>query len=348
MKWRGPQSGLSLVELMVAISIGLVIVLGITQVFVSSKRGYRVQESAIRLQDNGRVAVAQISSALRMADFWGGISANAIGGNPNVSGQSGSSCTATWILDWEQAVHGYDGVGADAPLDCIPNTNYVANSDVLVVRYTDSREFLTDADVDDMDADDPEILLRVASGRNGFMFNRNGADSNSWANAKAQIARQDPASDDGNGVANYPYRLSVYFLRPCSTQDTCSATSDGGRPIPTLVALELTTSGTSMQLRQLPLVEGVEQMQIEYGVDFDNDQIVDRYQSASDLVAADWPRVIACRIGLMVRGDELDSFADAATYTLPGGFNFTATGTAQRYQRRPLVVDLQIRNRIRN
>jgi len=64
---RSNQSGYSLVELMVAMVLGLLLVGGVVQVFQSGKASYRVQEGLGRLQENGRFADFYLSRVLRQA-----------------------------------------------------------------------------------------------------------------------------------------------------------------------------------------------------------------------------------------------------------------------------------------
>jgi type IV pilus assembly protein PilW len=65
------QSGMSLVEVMVAMLLGLFLVGGMMQVFTSSRLTYRVHESTARMQETGRMALEVLSRDIRMADFWG-------------------------------------------------------------------------------------------------------------------------------------------------------------------------------------------------------------------------------------------------------------------------------------
>ena len=65
------QSGLSLVELMVAISIGLVLLGGVFTIFMSNKQSYRVQENMGRVQENGRFAIDLMARTLRMTAWQG-------------------------------------------------------------------------------------------------------------------------------------------------------------------------------------------------------------------------------------------------------------------------------------
>lgn len=65
------QLGLSLVELMVAITIGLLLLAGVAQIFASSSRTYRVNQGLSQIQENGRFAMEFLARDLRLADFWG-------------------------------------------------------------------------------------------------------------------------------------------------------------------------------------------------------------------------------------------------------------------------------------
>ncbi|MGH8446955.1 MAG: PilW family protein [Solimonas sp.] len=326
------QRGLSLIELMVAITLTLLLALGLTQVFIASKQGYRVQESSSRLQDNARVAIEVISRNIRMADFWGGVKTGAISGTGSATATG--TCTSAWIVDAADALHGYPG-DTTPPL-CISAQNYVADTDVLLVRYANADGITKDADIDTSKRD---LFVRVAAGRSGYLFNLSGG-SKVWSDAQTAI----PA---GDGVMNYPYVTAILYVRPCSAPAgaTCASTDDGGTPIPTLVSQDLPSSATLPELKIEPQVENIEQLRFEYGVDGDGDGLVDRYYPADSVPS--WPEVIAVRFGIIVRGDTVDGFTDSSSYDMPGGYTYTPAENVRRYQRRLFIKDVQVRNRIR-
>ena len=68
---RKTQSGLSLVEVLIAMLIGLILMSGVVQVFLSARQSNRVHEATARMQETGRMALEVISRDVRMADFWG-------------------------------------------------------------------------------------------------------------------------------------------------------------------------------------------------------------------------------------------------------------------------------------
>ena len=62
---------MTLVEVMIALVIGLFLAGGIMQVFSSARLTYRVHEATARMQETGRMALEVLSRDIRMADFWG-------------------------------------------------------------------------------------------------------------------------------------------------------------------------------------------------------------------------------------------------------------------------------------
>ena len=65
------QKGLTLIELMIAMLLGVFLIGGILQIFISTKQSYRMQENLSRLQENGRFAMDFIARDMRMTGYWG-------------------------------------------------------------------------------------------------------------------------------------------------------------------------------------------------------------------------------------------------------------------------------------
>lgn len=61
--------GLSLIELMISIVLGLLLVAVVIQIYVGSKATYNKQEDLSRLQENGRVALDVIGRVARISGF---------------------------------------------------------------------------------------------------------------------------------------------------------------------------------------------------------------------------------------------------------------------------------------
>ena len=81
--------GLSLVELMVAMTISFVLIFGATQVYVDSRNAYNVNEVVARLQENARYAMSVIEPDIRMSNYWG-----LVKGASLVSGQAAQTAGA--------------------------------------------------------------------------------------------------------------------------------------------------------------------------------------------------------------------------------------------------------------
>src|SRR5436305_463767 len=67
----GRAAGLTLVELLVAMTIGLGLMIGATQVYVDSSKSYAVNETTARLQENARYAMSVLEPDMRMSGYWG-------------------------------------------------------------------------------------------------------------------------------------------------------------------------------------------------------------------------------------------------------------------------------------
>ncbi|HWP94285.1 MAG TPA: PilW family protein [Gammaproteobacteria bacterium] len=335
-KPRHAQRGLSLVEVMVGVTISLLLLAGVIQLFVSSKQGYQVIQSSGRMQENARYAVMLLGNSLRMADNWGGIDGDDVTVDGALAITGTGTCTEAWIADPGTGIQGFEGGGV--PPACIPAADYVADSDAFVVRYAAAEGMVADADLNTV-TNASNVFVRVTIGARGFLFNGSGV-----GNIPSDLLA--PTATATN-TYNFPYMTELYFVRPCSVKSgaTCAATDDGGRPIPTLVRYTLQGNAFVEQ----PLVDGVEQMQIEYGIDTDGDRSADQFFTADAI--ADWDTVVAVRYGLLMRGDELDVATpdlENMTFTMPGSYTFSPpAGVENRYQRKLFVDTVQLRNRTR-
>jgi type IV pilus assembly protein PilW len=125
-------------------------------------------------------------------------------------------------------------------------------------------------------------------------------------------------SDDHSGTivaaGLQPYVVHVYFVSPCdvpASGEACTgAGDDDGRPIPTLKRLELTSDGMATPvMRVVPLVEGVQNLQIDYGIDYPpvgssvGDGSPDNYVT-DPLTPGDWANVVAVRLNLLAANTE--------------------------------------------
>lgn len=68
---RSRQLGFGLVELLIALTLGLLLVLGVVQVFLASKQTFMVQRSAAILQEDARYLLGRLGQELRMLNMYG-------------------------------------------------------------------------------------------------------------------------------------------------------------------------------------------------------------------------------------------------------------------------------------
>lgn len=143
MSHRGRRvAGFSLIELLISVTLGLIVLAGLINLFVANNRSYQVQSANNFLQENVRIASDRISWSLRMADFWGGNEPGSVKiGTASAVVTAKGNCNGSWATAITGAgggaIYGYDGA-ASFPFDatCIDGSaNYVPGSDVLIVRY---------------------------------------------------------------------------------------------------------------------------------------------------------------------------------------------------------------------
>ncbi|MCX7178162.1 MAG: PilW family protein [Proteobacteria bacterium] len=103
--------GFSLIELMIALVLGLVVVAAAIAVFLSSKDSYRTNLALGQVQENARIAFELLARDLRQAGITGcgnfGRVANVLNNGTNAAG------TVDWYADFGNAVRGYDGGTTD-------------------------------------------------------------------------------------------------------------------------------------------------------------------------------------------------------------------------------------------
>lgn len=101
------QHGLTLVELMIAMTIGLLLLGGITSIMISSRQTYRVNEALSRMQDNARYAFQVLSRDIRMAGYFGCVGSDVTPTN-TLSGPT------DFLWNFKQTIYGYEATSDTA------------------------------------------------------------------------------------------------------------------------------------------------------------------------------------------------------------------------------------------
>src|SRR5258706_3127190 len=135
-------TGASLIELMTAITIGLLILVGLTSVFVNSSTSNRELKNTAEQIENGRYAIDLLSQDIRHAGFYGELSTL-----PTVPATAPDPCAvpatnvAPAAVDSSLALPLQRIDPAGVPAGCagfLTAANLAANSDIVVVRRTET------------------------------------------------------------------------------------------------------------------------------------------------------------------------------------------------------------------
>lgn len=291
--------GFSLVELMIAITLGLMIVAVIGTLFGNTSRARSDLERSSQQIDSARYALEVISEDLQLAGFYGELNTAGFpvpAALPHVC----LSDASAWLAAIPVHVQGYDqAIGVPA---CVPGS-VMPDTDVLVVRRV--RTCL--ASSPGCDAVVPtEPYLQVALCGSSPSSQRIGIAADS-AFSLTQKDCTTPA-----GVRRYV--VHVYFI---------SSNNGLGANTPTLKRLEF--NGASFV--EVPLADGIEQLQVEYGIDTNGDGSPDHYTAdptnftfpgcSACAPASNWANVVAAKVHVLARsGETVAGHVDRKVYEL--------------------------------
>lgn len=140
---RPGQAGFSLVEMLVAMALGLLILLAIASIYVGSRQTFRMQDDNARLQETGRYALEVLGRSIRQAGFWNMpispvATATAFGGTA-ITGTNGAAGAADTLTVQ------YDGLTGDR--DCEGNA-LAANAVVQDAYRLNNSELQCDGNAD--------------------------------------------------------------------------------------------------------------------------------------------------------------------------------------------------------
>ncbi|MCF6236726.1 MAG: PilW family protein [Gammaproteobacteria bacterium] len=277
------QTGLTLIEIMVAMVISLVLMAGVLQIFLANKKSFLVQESLSRMQENGRTAMRILADDLRMAGYWGcrsqdiSITDNLDNGGTgyiNLLGQGGLGGTNNAGLNSSDTVtlRGAlsDGMRVTAPF--MPTASSVlhvadasglAKGDIMLVTNCEAGDLF-------------QISNNNPSASNTLNHNTGGGTS--------------PGNNTSSMSQQYQGGAMVYQVREATYSIQAGAS---GEP-----ALFRSINGTSA----VELVEGIEDLQIQFGELLDATNGAMRYVSpGTGSLKID--QVNSLRVTLIVRSE---------------------------------------------
>lgn len=109
---RGRIRGFGLIEMMLALALSLVVVLGVTRIFISAKNTYLSQNAAATLQEDGRFVLSKLLQELRMVGMFG-----CLGTVIDASANADFAANAAMPIRWDNASQRLTLVTADVGQD---------------------------------------------------------------------------------------------------------------------------------------------------------------------------------------------------------------------------------------
>lgn len=294
------QCGMTLIELMVAMTISLAMVAALTVLLANNSKTHKDLDRTSRQTENGRYAVELLSDDVQLAGYYGelpssGANGQFVSADPCATALAALGFSnAPGAITAPYAIQGYAGTVTDPAPVCA--TDHKTDTAVVVVRRL---------------ATDVTALADLAAGNGYVQTSRCDTDP-----VMTPFIFSDTDADfilRAHGCVNIMeirrYVTRMYYVADC---DVCGQDS-----IPTLKRVELLDGA----LVTTPLAEGVEDMQLEYGFDTNHDGAPDVYRTGLNGVAGspenDWSNVLAARVVLLSRTtDETPGYVDQKIYHL--------------------------------
>lgn len=329
------QRGLSMLELLVAMFIGLFLVGGVTAIFIVSKRGYTETENVSRANESARFGLFLLSNNIAHLGFFGGANPNQnLAPSPilnSLSAITGDCTGAASVVDTANHFRIVKATSA-TPVSCI--TDAQTNSDVVVIKTVRPVPF-SDGALDDKDDNDGTIDTPGALDPNRVYLwaNRLGVESQLFrGNANPDFVRIP------DGVA-WEYLAHIYYVRNVAGRE------------PTLSRKVLRWNGTALAVDTEDLVDGVERLRVLPGVlrgTYLAPQV--KYMETAEMVAADWPNVASVQLRMLVRSADIDpgGVGRNLRYVLvegtEAGYDFLEPGANDRRYRTVVQETINVRN----
>lgn len=320
--------GFSLIEVMISMTIGIFLLIGLVTSFSTASRSQKAIEQSGSLIENGRYALNVFYDDIRHAGYYGYYSSSsaALAALPDPCETMNNSVLGSAM---ELPIQGYNAASKDlrpdlsSALGCatlLTSANLKPGSDVVVVRRADTGILTGSPTTGEVYLQANVSSAAIQTGVASANLATSGADGSAVTIFKR------------NGVTPADIRkfhVRVYFVAPCrdgtGTNGVCASVNDG---IPTLKRLELTASGGSPAMVITPLAEGVEYLKVQYGIDsspstadpvtgYLGDGVPDDPYLDAPSTISQWVSVVAVRVFLLVRNSVTTAGqVDAKSYVL--------------------------------
>nr|WP_320136214.1 PilW family protein [uncultured Amphritea sp.] len=303
-----------MIELMIAMVIGLILTAAVLQVFVGSKATYSTQTGLARLQENGRFALEYLSRDVRLVGFMGCSNNNTIASVVNDDGSDVIDfIDFSSMLEGEDNVAGTESYGGVTPL---------AGSDVMTVKYADqggsctieSHDAAGDKLVCDTSHDFQKGDVLVVSDCSQTVTLQQTNTNSSTESSVEYVSGSAGVSPGNNAVTLSSFSPGASVFKLQAYRYFVAQNSFGE---PSLYRQGITNNSGKLEFASaVELVEGVEGMQILYGEDIGSDERADRYVAAG--AVSDFDNVVAVRVNLLIQSNEENIVKGDQTLTYNG------------------------------
>jgi len=287
------QSGMTMIELLVALAIGSFLIIGTVQIYNQSRQAFIINESIARVQETAQFAMDTIEADLRMASNWGMLSqGEAIEGRSLITDTNPlqlpipTACGPVWSLNLIRPVEAYNN---SYGLLCPSFGGPQLESDIITTRRATTLPSFPQAGT-----------LQIQSSR-----------------IQGQVFSNGVIPTDFSAIDSETHTLLVnsYYV---------ALNSELIPGVPTLRRKSLVSLDGTPTIADQEIAPGVQNIQIQLGVDVNKDNTVDRYVNPGNPIlnhqnAAFIPdaQVITARIWIVVRGLTPETgIQDAAAYQI--------------------------------
>lgn len=309
-----------MVELMVAMALSALLGIAVITVFVNNSYSFNLDDNVSRMQDDARFALREIAYDISMAGHYADLHVPSVVTEDaaiTLGTDCGPTATARWMYDTVDggtgeslsitAIDNATTAAAVAAHSCLTAADIVPGTDIVSIkRVAGNAAAATTAGA---------VYLRT-NGTVGLLYQ---------APFPATPTLPVPAPQQ-----DWEYRPSIYFIRPYA-----NVVGDG---TPTLCRKRLVGAGPDMTTECL--ATGIENLQVEYGIDTSSDGHPNFYVTNPTLTQMQ--DAVAAKIFILARTTDIDTrYTNTKTYSISNAPNLTPNDS---FHRRVFSTSVAIQN----
>lgn len=369
------QTGFSLIELMVSMVIGLLVMSGVFQVFISTKGANKMLLAEAEMQENARFAFSVMTSIVQEAGNFGCQTSNAMSHNSIVNNTDNTFRPERVIEGWEAKNTAFGDVYSTNANSSVSGTNTkhwttsaTGNaqidsatkskkySDVFKVWYTKKQKTNVTGiaagvlSFNALDIDKGDILAINDCQSVNFAQVCACEEADCAGNDTQANINKGACLTPGNNTFNFPNinipttEISVLEAALFFVGKRGTGKKGYQQNMPSLYVRHLDNDATLGNKEEI--LEGVESLQILYGEDTNNNQSPNYYVNADDI--SDWNNVVSLKVSLLLRSLNNNVIAGNQNLEFNGALinvEKTHDSKADRYLRRVFTSTIALRNR---